>query len=156
MRDGFRSFAELLAPVPVAPVAPDAESMQPEPAAAPRESCACVQTLRDVRLFRARVAEAVDASVHMLLQDVAAEVLARELEIATADVAAIVRRAIARFDADEPLRVRVAPSERDVAAAVPVHVDHELREGDAIVEFTSGSVDARLGTRFACVLEALT
>ena len=157
MHNGFRSFAELLAPPAETATATDtAEHAQQALQTASHEECACVQTLRDVRLFRAHVAEAVDASVQLLLQDIAADVLARELQIAPADIAAIVQRVITRFDADEPLRVRVSQSEHAVDVDIPLLIDPELRAGDAIIEFASGSVDARLGTRLACVLETLT
>jgi seryl-tRNA synthetase len=111
--------------------------------------------LRDVRLFHASVIEGVEAAIETITGDIAAGVLGRELQLAPADIDAIVDRALQRYLADEPLRVRVHPDEAvGLSCGVPVVGDERLRYGDAVIELRCGSVDATLGVRFASVLRA--
>src|SRR5581483_6750791 len=95
--DGFRSLASLLV---------SAVGDEPaQPPAAPTETCASDsaydaeigELLRDVRLFKARVAELVEDAVGTLLTDIAAQVLARELQLASADIGAVVEAVLQRF-----------------------------------------------------------
>lgn len=110
--------------------------------------------MREVRLFYAHVIEAVEAAVETLLEDIAADVLARELLLAPVEIEAIVDRALQRFASEEPLRVRVPPQDVSrVRCGVPVVGDADLRAGDAIVELRSGTVDASLGVRLAALLQ---
>lgn len=112
--------------------------------------------LREVRLFYARVIEAVEAAVETLLEDLAADVLGRELLLGPVDIEAIVDRALQRFASEEPLRVRVHPEDRSrVKCGIPVVADGDLRPGDAIVELRSGSIDASFGARLAALLQAV-
>lgn len=154
--EGFRSLAEMLAAYE------DRQEI-----AAPEEEAAAVETiecderaeaeaaiLRDLRLFHARIAEGVEAAVHTLLADIAADVLARELQIAPAAIASIVEGALQRYAQEHPLRVRLSPGEAArIACSVPVVADERLREGDAVIELRDGSVHATLGVRLGCVLE---
>ena len=111
--------------------------------------------LRDVRLFHASVIEGVEAAIETITGDIAAEILGRELHLAPADIEAIVDRALQRYLADEPLRVRVHPGEAvGLSCGVPVVGDERLRYGDAVIELRCGSVDATLGVRFASMLRA--
>jgi len=111
--------------------------------------------LRDVRLFHTSVIEGVEAAIETITGDIAANVLGRELHVAPADIDAIVDRALQRYLADEPLRVRVHPDEAaGLSCGVPVVGDERLRYGDAVIELRCGSVDATLGVRFASVLRA--
>ena len=110
-----------------------------------------LDVLREARLFRARVADALDAAVPRLLRDLAAAVLARELRLAPCDVDALVRDAVATVPV---VRVRVAPGASIALDGVAVVRDDALGTDDAIVELAGGEVDARLGVRLACVLEA--
>lgn len=113
------------------------------------------ELVRDVRLFHARVIEAVDAAVERIVADIAADVLARELLLAPADIDAIVDRALRRFAAEEPLRVRVHPDDAArLHCGVPVIGDPSLRCADAILELREGSVDASLGVRLAALVRA--
>lgn len=110
-----------------------------------------VAALRDARLFRARLADALDEASARLLRELAADVLARELQLAPCDLASIMRR----VHAAAPIAgVRVAPEDAALIGDFPVVVDASLRPGDAIVELTGGAIDARLGVRLAQVLEA--
>jgi flagellar biosynthesis/type III secretory pathway protein FliH len=114
-----------------------------------------VQLMSDIRVFRARIAEGVEAALDALLADIAADVLARELRMAPADLQHIVDCALTRYQSDEPLRVRVHPDEvNSIACAIPVVADDDLRTGDAMIELRTGTVQATLGIRLADVLSA--
>jgi flagellar biosynthesis/type III secretory pathway protein FliH len=107
-------------------------------------------TLRELRLFNARVIEGVEAAVETLLGDIAAEVLGRELQLAPADLQTIVDRALQRYMADEPLRVRAHPTDAlAISCALPLVADERLRSGDIVLELRCGSVDGTLGVRLA-------
>lgn len=159
MPDQFRSLASMLRAVPHA-----AEDSVPPPVPAVQHDDIAeddapshdeIELARDVRLFYARVMEAADAALEMLLAGIAQDVLARELLLAPADVEAIVDRALARCIADEPLHVRVHPDDAaSVRCGVPVAADERLNPGDAIVELRCGSIDASLAIRLAALLGA--
>ena len=119
------------------------------------ESDDAADLLRDVRLFHARIIEAVESAVETLAGDIAADVLGRELLLAPADVEAIVDRALQRYAAEHPLRVRVHESDAAMACAVPLVVDARLRPGDAVIELSNGTVDASLGMRLATLMRGL-
>lgn len=160
--EGFRSLAATLLPARALDIH--------QPAIEVADACAAVGDLthngdptddelelgREVRLFRARVIEAVEASVEMLVNDIAADVLGRELALAPADVEAIVDRALERFAREEPLRVRVhADDAAALRCAVPVVTDARLRPGDAVIELRDGNVDASLGVRLETLVRAV-
>ncbi|HZO93332.1 MAG TPA: hypothetical protein VFB22_06140 [Candidatus Baltobacteraceae bacterium] len=108
------------------------------------------RAVRDARLFRARLADALDAAVALLMRRFASDVLARELRTAPCDVATIVRR----LASEAPVvRVRVAPEDAALGTSLPVAVDEALQPGDAIVELAGGELDARLGVRLAAILD---
>lgn len=112
--------------------------------------------LRDVRLFRARIAEALEESVRTLLCDIAADVLARELQLAPADIAAIVQRVLERYAQDEPLRIRAHPAEAPrLHCTIPVVRDTRLGEGDVAIELCTGTIVSSLGLRLDAVLGEL-
>lgn len=116
-----------------------------------------LELLREVRLFHARVIEAVEAAVETLVTDIAADVLGRELVLQPAEIETIVDRALQRFADEEPLRVRVhADDAPRLNGALPVVLDVGLRPGDAVIELRNGSVDASLGVRLAAVVRAAT
>lgn len=155
--EGFRGLAELLrAPVTEAtPImtAPPEEPLRDE-----------VVVARNLRLFHARIAEAVEDAVETLCNDLAAEVLGRELQLAPADIAAIVQRILQRYTLEMPVRVRVHPdalaqfADSQTAAAtgaLPAIGDPGLRHGDAVLELRDGAIDASLGVRLEAVLRAL-
>ena len=111
--------------------------------------------VRDARLFRARLADAFDAALARLLHDVAVAVVARDLALASADLAAIVQR----VRAETPyVRVRCAAADAAALHAAfggdALVVDARLLPGDLEFELAGGMLDARLGTRLACALDA--
>ena len=119
--------------------------------------------LRDVRLFRARLADVLDATVARMLHRLAADVLVRELRLAPCDLRALVERALGCAPA---VRVRLTPDDLarmalddrgpvgHDAEGVDVVADGSLAAGDVVVEVVGGVVDLRLGVRLADVLEA--
>jgi flagellar biosynthesis/type III secretory pathway protein FliH len=113
------------------------------------------EAIAAVRRFRAAVADAVDVTVAGLLRDIAATVLARELELEPADVRAIVAREMHR--ATEGVTcVRVHPEEAHALGGCDFAVvpDEALRRGDALLEVRAGTIDSSLGVRLAAVLDA--
>ena len=114
------------------------------------------ELVREVRLFHARIVEAVEAAVETLVEDIAADVLGRELLLAPCDIEAIVDRALARLASEQPLRVRLhAEDAAGLKCAVPLIVDERLRRGDAVIELHDGAVDASLGVRLATIVQAM-
>jgi flagellar biosynthesis/type III secretory pathway protein FliH len=153
MHDAFVPMREWLAPVsPLQEVEPQAEvPILDEPI----DELPCDEidrALADARRYRAALAEALQLSIAELTQDIASEILARELELKPCDIAGVVERAIERY-AQTPVRVRVHAED---AARVPACwqpvIDEELRVGDVILEVRAGTIDARLGTRLERVL----
>lgn len=156
----FRSLASTLLGAPE-PVPSSLEEIPRDDALAPQDDDAQVsgselELVREVRLFHARVIEAVEAAVETLTADIAADVLARELFLAPADIESIVDRALQRFAREQPVRVRVHDADlARVTCGVPVVADARLHPGDAVIELRSGSVDASLGIRLATLLSGL-
>lgn len=106
----------------------------------------------EARRFRAALADATSACLADLLADLSAQVLARELELAPADVQRIVEDALERYGADV-VTVRVHPSEAALLGdAWRVELDERLRCGDVEIVVANGTIDARLGSRLARVL----
>jgi len=139
--------------------APPPEAPPPEPPPPPPETLGPpaarpeAELLRDVRLFRARLADALDAAAVQLTRELAYAVLGRELRLAPADVGALAARLLAEHAAAEPVEIRHAPGERP-DLPVPCVADPALEPGDLVVAFREGSVDARFGVRLAVLLEA--
>lgn len=113
-------------------------------------------TLRAARRFRAGVADALEACVAQLLRRIADEVLARELRLADADVAAIVAAALNRFAGENVLIVRAHPAECDALAVFDVErvADDALARGDIRMELRSGTIDLTLQARLDAALAA--
>jgi flagellar biosynthesis/type III secretory pathway protein FliH len=131
------------------PIAPDDAEEPPCGQTQAREA------LAEVRRFRAAVYDAVDVAVQTVLRDIAAEVLARELELAPANIEAIVARACSRFASESIVCVRVHPDEAVQLrnAGVDAIADPALRRGDAVLRVRSGTIDVSLGARLAAVLD---
>lgn len=154
----FVSLADLLQPpVALEPVIAVPERAEHIVAGALRDACTCTaDAVRDIRVFRAQLADAFDAERERLLREIAYAVLGRELVLAPVDLAVIIARVLAEHPGAEPVRVRVAPCDVQTldASAVPAIVaDASLAPGDAVVELTNASIDARLGIRLSALFE---
>jgi len=143
-----------------APVEPQREPAAESPVDGPARAPSPVEELEyevcaRVRRFGAMVDDALDHQVASLLREIAVDIIGRELQLASSDLSAIVRAARERHAfAQQPLRVRVHPSEVDrLELDVPVVGDERLRSGDAVIELRSGSIDARLGVRIEQLFE---
>lgn len=119
-------------------------------------ACPCRDALVAARRFHAALADALEAVLERLLNDLACDVLARELRLAPAEIAAIAKRALERAATDVPVAVRAHPDElpRLAELGIAVIADSALRYGDVALDVQSGTIDASLGARLACVLEA--
>jgi flagellar biosynthesis/type III secretory pathway protein FliH len=128
----------------------------PAQAPAPERANEVAEALAAVRRFRAALADAVAAALDELLRDIACDVLARELTLAPADVAAIAAGALERYAADSPVSVRVHPDECSALSGLDLTAigDPGLRRGDVVVDLHSGTIDASLGARLEYLLAA--
>jgi flagellar biosynthesis/type III secretory pathway protein FliH len=157
MPDAFVSLAQYLrAPANEAVPEPEA-SVEEAPAQAPlpdEYGSALDGVLSEIRCFRAALADALDARLEQVLCDVAAGVLARELRIEDADVAAVVALEIERAG-EPPVRLRAHPEERAALGAFgcPVVADASLLRGDVVLEVRSGTIRSTLGIRLERALE---
>lgn len=155
----FVSLADVLRPRAAAKCSDVAEA-DVAPAideAAPREVTSedglHAEALRDARRFRAVLADALESALASLLREFACDVLARELLAAPCAMDALVARLVREHIGAGPLRVRVSPDDQLTTCDFPVVRDAALQPGDAILECTSGSIDARLGVRLADILD---
>jgi hypothetical protein len=113
--------------------------------------CAIAGALREARLFRAALADALELEVERLAAALAVEVLGRELQLGGCELEAIAKRLVAERRSDEPLRLRVAPGDAHISCGLPVVGDVALALGDAILECRSGEIDASLRIRLAAI-----
>jgi len=162
MSEGFVPLARFLRPPPPEPVV----LSLPQGPAAGATFAPCshseesfiqfVATFGAIRRFRAAVADALDVAVQQLLAEVAENVLARELTVAGADVAAIVAKTRERFSSERVLRVRVHPRDRTALDSLEIDsvLDETLVPGDVIAELRSGTIDLRLRARLDSALAA--
>lgn len=109
-----------------------------------------------VRRFRAGLADALDAAVQRLLLQIAENVVARELQVAPPDIAAIVAKARERAADERIIAVRVHPAQRHALTTLNVEAqeDDRLAPGDIVIELQSGTIDLRLRARLAMALVA--
>lgn len=110
----------------------------------------------EARRFYAHVREELERCVQNLLERIARDVLARELQCEPVATRELVARAYREWAASEPLRVRVHPD--DAAGCkngpLPVFEDAAVARGGAMLELRTGVVDVRLETRLQTVLDA--
>jgi flagellar biosynthesis/type III secretory pathway protein FliH len=113
------------------------------------------EVISEIRRFRAALADALDFALEQLLHDIAASVLARELQLAPADIACIAEQARRRYADEEPITLRVHPAEVECAALAgfPTQGDERLRRGDATLVLRTGTIDLSLGARLAALFE---
>lgn len=147
----FVSLAAFLRPPAVArPVEPVTE-----PAADARPSPASDPVVAECAMFRARVREAFERERAALLAGLATDVLARELQLAPAEIGAIAARLVDDFSSETPVALRVHPGElASVDVDIPIEGDPALRRGDAILVVRDGTLESRLGVRLDAVVRA--
>ena len=164
MQGTFVPLAAMLraARVPSAPLATPAAISQPQhnvPDVRERETPPDPGFAREVcaQLTLARLAacEAFERAATRLVDLLARDVLARELALAPADVAALVARVRALFERDEAVTVVVAPCDAErIASGVPLRADPALEPGDVVVEVRDAAIDARFELRAADAVAA--
>jgi len=123
----------------------------PEPLApqVPAVIPALEETLRAVRRFEAALADALDAAVQQLLRSIASDVLARELRWASADLDALIARALERFRTENVLSIRVNPGDAQALAGrgLTLTSDRSIAPGDVRIDLQSGTIDLSLSAR---------
>ena len=113
--------------------------------------------LDELALLRVAAADALRAAMRRALDAFAHDVLARELELAPADVAALAERALVSFAAYEPIGIVACPADAArIAAALPVRADAALAPGDVIVEVRDGAIESTFDLRRDAALDAAT
>lgn len=156
MSEEFVRFATFLRPAchPEEPAARARPSSAREPA---ETRTAPEETLRAARIFRAALSDALDVTLRDLLGRIARDVLARELQLASADVCAIARAAVARHRNDGVLAVRAHSS--DLAALARCEIaavaDDALAPGDVVLQLRSGTIDVSLAARLDAAVAEL-
>jgi flagellar biosynthesis/type III secretory pathway protein FliH len=161
MSDQFVSLAAYLRPNVTAVKAngpPEAQtSLQAqrivEPAVVMAEHA---QTLAAARRFRAALADALDAAVAKMLDAIARHVVARELQLAPAQIAALVKDTMERYGPENAVAIRVHPDDYEAVAnwnGVRT-ADGSLRHGDVVIELRSGTIDLRMKARLEAALDA--
>jgi flagellar biosynthesis/type III secretory pathway protein FliH len=163
LADTLRSARDGVGSLPPPASAPQAEAEQPGVVPSVSESTAGEPLGEDearldlsTRIALARLAaiEAYERAGRRLLEALAHDVLARELQLSRADLNELIRRALEAFAADEPVAIRVAPGDaKKLECAVPVRTDSALAPGDLILEVRDGVIDARLAVRLQAALE---
>jgi len=116
----------------------------------------CEEAIRAARRFRAALADAIDVAVARLLPEIARDVLARELRLASADVAAIASAALERYAGEKTLALRVHPADAGAVAELRIAAiaDETLGVGDVVIELQSGTIDLRMESRLNAILGA--
>jgi flagellar biosynthesis/type III secretory pathway protein FliH len=149
MSERFVPLAAFLRPV--SPVTETPPVVAPEP---PHPDVA--DAISSARRFRAALADALEAAVARLLREIAAGVLARELEMAEADIAAIAVAAVARFEEEKILLIRAHPGDLDALRRLEIEclADPRLRRGELLFEVRSGSIDLRFEARLETAVAA--
>jgi flagellar biosynthesis/type III secretory pathway protein FliH len=161
MSEGFVPLARFLHPPPEPvvfslPQAPEAGAAFIPCSHSEESFIQFAATFGAIRRFRAALADALDVAVQQLLAEIAENVLARELTVAGADVAAIVAKTRERFSSERVLRVRVHPRDRTALDSLEIDsvLDETLVPGDVIAELRSGTIDLRLRARLDSALAA--
>ncbi len=113
--------------------------------------------VRELTLLRLAALEAYARAKDGLLEALARDVLARELELSPVDLERLVRAGLARFSGHEPLALRVSASDAaSLSVDIPVTIDPALGAGDLVIELRDGVADARFAVRLAGVVRGGT
>jgi flagellar biosynthesis/type III secretory pathway protein FliH len=133
----------------------EVDTKSPPPAAVePLDSSQQREALHAVRRFRAGLSDALEAAVQRLLPGIARDVVARELELAPANVAAVVAAGLERCSSESVLRVRANPCDIGAIAGAALHgvPDETLEPGDVCIDLRSGTIDLSLAARLESLL----
>ena len=102
----------------------------------------------ELRFARLAALEAFERAVPRLLDELARDVLARELLLGGPELEALARCVLAEFASEEPVALVVSPGDAHrLNVGLPVRADSRLRSGDLIVEVRDGEIDARFTVR---------
>jgi flagellar biosynthesis/type III secretory pathway protein FliH len=152
--DDFRSLASILREQRTAPQAYVDRAPICEPAPQPSDpqemaiAGEAASFCDEIALARIAVFEAYERAVARLIEVTARDLLARELALAPADIAALAGRALRMFADEEPVALVVAPADAPlVNVEIPVRVDPSLTPGDLVVVVRDGLIDARFALR---------
>ena len=156
MSEEFVPLALFLRPSAVEPSCEHNPGAADEDVRAPEIRAEADENFRAARLFRAGLTDALDAAVDELLETIARDVLARELELDAACVAGIVASALDRHAAERVLSIRVHPADIEALsdAGLELIADRALRPGDVIIELRSGTIDLTVNARLDAALAA--
>lgn len=114
------------------------------------------EMLRAARRFRAALEDALEVATQQVLRTIAGEVLARELQLAGPDLAAIVSTALDRVGNQCIPFVRAHPA--DCASleglGLALVADDSMKAGDIRIELQSGTIDLTLDARLDAALAA--
>jgi flagellar biosynthesis/type III secretory pathway protein FliH len=148
---GFTPLETFLRPPRPTPPEPELAPAVPASSFVPVEY---VEALSAARRFHAGLRDALDVTVSQCLQRIARDVLARELQLAQPDVAAIVDAALDACARENILSIRANPSDLDVLRAFGLELiaDESLSLGDVELALCSGTIDLRLAARLEKVL----
>ncbi|MBV9271562.1 MAG: hypothetical protein JO165_10725 [Candidatus Eremiobacteraeota bacterium] len=106
------------------------------------------ELMRDVRLFRAHLQDLLHRAVETLLEQIANDVLMRELSMAPADIERVVQETLTGFAVGTPkLRVHPGDAQALEKMCIPVQSDVALEPGDVVVEFTDGAFSSTIRSR---------
>jgi flagellar assembly protein FliH len=130
------------------------------------------QTLDTIRASEAKWQECVTENIATLAVTVARHIVGRELRTDAASVADLVKRALAEFPIDQPMRVRVNPHDLsllshptptggDPAPIAPNRdvrwlADSRIQPGGCVVEGRERIVDGRVDTALERIYRKLT
>jgi flagellar biosynthesis/type III secretory pathway protein FliH len=146
--EDFVSLAAILAGGGRAP-APAAERAAPAAVAEPPAADVGAELAR----LHLAAAEALERRVARLLEGLARDVLARELQLAPADLRTLAANALAAFRDERPFAFAISPEDADgFEGALPVRADPSLRPGDLVVEVRDGALESHLSFRLATVV----
>lgn len=160
MSDQFVPLATYLRPNVTAAKpngSPDTQtSSQAQRIVEPAVAAEHARTLAAARRFRAALADALDAAVAKMLDEIARHVVARELQLAPAEIAALVKDAMERYGPENAVVVCVHPDDYEAVAdwSGVRTADGSLRRGDVVVELRSGTIDLRMKARLEAALDA--
>ena len=150
-RTAFTPLALFLRP-------PRAEPPEPEPSPSAARAdplpLEYAEALGAARRFHAGLRDALEVAVAQCLRKISSDVIGREMQLAQADIAEIVKSALDSVPARDVLSIRANP--RDLAALTAFGFeligDAALRPGDVELALRTGTIDLTLAARLDTAL----